>query len=267
MLVHAQAPAHMESLSVKDGLSQGFVTSMLQDKRGFMWFGTYDGLNRYDGYNVRRYTSKPFDQWSLQSSYITRLYEDDRELLWVGTHYGLYVFDPQTERFFNLSTAEYRLPPNTVENIRIDRYGTVFVQFPSENNRVGLYVLHLPSDFLHQLREKAPKLSGIVAEPLKSAPDLHQRANLTACIGDTMPVVIDGLERIFGYSQAKQMLLPLDLKTLPSTGTDADNFLWSKYHGYFYRRKLPDGRDSIYPPSVWYPVLPFRDIAKMAHEC
>lgn len=257
LAVCTQAQVHMDILSVEDGLSQGFVTNMLQDKRGFLWFGTFDGLNRYDGYTVRRFSSKPFDKWSLHSSYITKLYEDDRELLWVGTHYGLYVFDPLTERFFNLSLPEHHLPANSVESIIIDRYGSVFVQFPSENNSTGLFVLQLPPDFSTLLRQKDPVLKGIVAEPLKSSPGLYKSCRLLACIGDTMPVVVDGKEQVYGYSQAREMLLPIDLKALPLNGTDDDNFIWSKYQGYYYRRKLPDGRDSVYPPSKWYPVLPF----------
>lgn len=254
-----QAQNQMKTLGVEDGLSQGFVTCMLQDKQGFMWFGTYDGLNRYDGYTVRRFTSKPFDPWSLQSSFITKLYEDDRELLWVGTHHGLYVFDPLTERFFNLSLPEHQLPANPVEKIIIDREGTVFVQFPTEINRPGLYIIQLPPDFKRRLRQMERPLSGITAALVKTPANFRPRSNLLACIGDTMPMVVDGAEGAYGYSQTKRMLQPIDLKALPEATTDDHNLLWGKYQGHHFRRRLPDGRDTVYPPWKWYDFIPLND--------
>jgi GAF domain-containing protein/ligand-binding sensor domain-containing protein len=77
-----------EHLSLEQGLSQSVVTSMLRDSRGFMWFGTQDGLNRYDGYEFVVYKHDPADPSSLSESYIAALHEDASGALWIGTYGG-----------------------------------------------------------------------------------------------------------------------------------------------------------------------------------
>src|SRR5688572_12981239 len=91
-LLHATAQAtlptkalHFEALTINDGLSQGMITCMLQDRYGFMWFGTKDGLNRYDGYQFVVYRRNDADKNSLSDNYINSLFEDSRGRLWVGT--------------------------------------------------------------------------------------------------------------------------------------------------------------------------------------
>ena len=87
-------------LTITDGLSQNAVQAILQDRRGFMWFGTKDGLNRYDGYQFVVFRHDPFDSTSLTDSDILALFEDPSGTLWVGTHVGgLNRFDRKTERF------------------------------------------------------------------------------------------------------------------------------------------------------------------------
>ena len=85
-------------LTTNDGLSQGYVVDILQDRRGFMWFATRDGLNRYDGYTFVVYKHDPNDPDSLSSNFLQDLMEDDRGNLWVATSTGVNRFDPTTER-------------------------------------------------------------------------------------------------------------------------------------------------------------------------
>lgn len=85
-------------LTTNDGLSQGYVTAILQDRRGFMWFATRDGLNRYDGSTFVVYKHNPNDPGSLNSNFIQDLMEDDSGCLWIGTDTGVNKFDPTTER-------------------------------------------------------------------------------------------------------------------------------------------------------------------------
>jgi len=75
-------------LTIEDGLSQNAVYALLQDRQGFMWMGTKDGLNRYDGSAVTVYRHDPFDPATLSSSYVTALLEDTRGGFWVGTQDG-----------------------------------------------------------------------------------------------------------------------------------------------------------------------------------
>jgi ligand-binding sensor domain-containing protein len=86
-------------LTTNDGLSQGYVTAILQDRRGFMWFATRDGLNRYDGNTFVVYKNNPNDPTSLSSNFIQALMEDVHGDLWIATNTGVNRFDPTIERF------------------------------------------------------------------------------------------------------------------------------------------------------------------------
>jgi hypothetical protein len=85
-------------LTTNDGLSQGYVTAILQDRRGFMWFATRDGLNRYDGNTFVVYKNNANDPGSLSSNFLQDLLEDDHGYLWIATDTGVDKFDPTTER-------------------------------------------------------------------------------------------------------------------------------------------------------------------------
>lgn len=88
-----------EHLSVTDGLSQMSVVSVTQDADGFLWFGTRDGLNRYDGYEFRIFRHELHDTTSISDSYIRCMANDRDGRLWVGTTNGLNRYDPRTGRF------------------------------------------------------------------------------------------------------------------------------------------------------------------------
>ena len=87
-----------DHLSVTDGLSQMSVVSVVQDADGYLWFGTRDGLNRYDGSSIRIFQC--FDPATGHGdSNISSLYEDTERRLWCGTDRGIYIYTPLTERF------------------------------------------------------------------------------------------------------------------------------------------------------------------------
>ena len=75
-------------ITITDGLSQGMVTKILQDRYGFMWFSTKDGLNQYDGYRFRIYRHDPEDSGTLSENFVQTIYEDRKGRLWVGTSSG-----------------------------------------------------------------------------------------------------------------------------------------------------------------------------------
>jgi ligand-binding sensor domain-containing protein/signal transduction histidine kinase len=89
-----------EHLSIEDGLSQSSARVIFQDSRGFLWFGTEDGLNRYDGYAFNIYKSEPGNPNSLSDGWITAIVEDKDGYLWIGTRLGgLNRYDPYNEQF------------------------------------------------------------------------------------------------------------------------------------------------------------------------
>ena len=106
-------------LTTNDGLSQGYVTAILQDRRGFMWFATRDGLNRYDGNGFVVYKHNPNDPGSLSSNFIEDLVEDDHGYLWISTNTGVNKFDPISDRF----TRYFHDPknPNSIGGTYITR--------------------------------------------------------------------------------------------------------------------------------------------------
>ncbi len=88
------------SLSTEDGLSNNTVTCILQDSQGFMWFGTEDGLNRYDGYSFTIYRHSPIEANGLINNNISCLIQDKNGIIWIGTKGGgLNRYDPRTDPF------------------------------------------------------------------------------------------------------------------------------------------------------------------------
>jgi len=93
-------PFRFNRISTEQGLSSSEVWSVLRDRRGFMWFGTLDGLNRYDGYKMKVFKHALTDPASLSDDKIRTLYEDRAGTLWIGTwNGGLNRYDPESETF------------------------------------------------------------------------------------------------------------------------------------------------------------------------
>ncbi len=101
--IHAQ-PYYFTHYQVENGLSNNTVLCIMQDHLGFMWFGTRDGLNRFDGLSFKVFRSDPSDSTSIGSNAIMSLSEDNNKI-WIGTEKGLFVFDELTERFTQFKNA------------------------------------------------------------------------------------------------------------------------------------------------------------------
>jgi ligand-binding sensor domain-containing protein len=98
----------MIKLTVDDGLSQGFVTSIVQDKAGFIWVGTLNGLNRYDGYDFKVYRNDPGKQYQLLSNTIRSVYTDEGGRLWIVCQDGVQYYDEKVDGF--VTPAELNHP-------------------------------------------------------------------------------------------------------------------------------------------------------------
>jgi len=101
--LHSQtADIKFEHITAEDGLSSNIVYDIIQDSRGFMWFATPDGLNRYDGHSIKIYKHSPFDTHSISVNWTQEIYEDRFGELWIATVYGgVNRFDPETEKFIS----------------------------------------------------------------------------------------------------------------------------------------------------------------------
>ncbi len=128
---NAQKHINFETLSLEDGLSQSSVNCILQDSQGFMWFGTLDGLNRYDGYQVMVYRNNPEDSTSIADNAISCLYQDQQDRLWIGiTNGGLSRYDKINEIFINYTFEpenNYSISTNDVHSIAEDNNGTLWI--------------------------------------------------------------------------------------------------------------------------------------------
>ncbi len=117
-------------ISIRDGLSQNTVKCILKDHRGFMWFGTEDGLNRFDGYRFHAYRVQPGNEKALLNDGINCLLEDSKGVLWIGTNGGgLSRYDPRSDSFDNFVHLEDN---NTISNNGItslveDRKGNLWI--------------------------------------------------------------------------------------------------------------------------------------------
>lgn len=101
-------PYYFRHYQVENGLSHNSVICAMQDKRGFMWFGTKDGLNRFDGYSFKTFRKNAADSNSIGNNFIQSLYQDKQGNFYVGTDKGLYQYNEKTEGFSLLpSTKEH----------------------------------------------------------------------------------------------------------------------------------------------------------------
>jgi ligand-binding sensor domain-containing protein/signal transduction histidine kinase len=107
---------------VENGLSNNAVICSVQDKQGFLWFGTKDGLDRFDGYSFKIFRNDPDDKGSIGSNFIHCLYEDKNGILWAGTENGLYRYDATTESFSVLATE----PIAHIRDIKMDNQGNLW---------------------------------------------------------------------------------------------------------------------------------------------
>ncbi len=95
-----------EKITTFDGLANNNVSGIIQDKRGFIWFSTNDGINRYDSKEFRLFEYEPFNPDSLRNNFIkTIFYDYDKDFIWIGTKEGLCILNPVTEKILNVSLS------------------------------------------------------------------------------------------------------------------------------------------------------------------
>ncbi|MBI9072213.1 MAG: SpoIIE family protein phosphatase [Melioribacteraceae bacterium] len=158
-----------EHFNSEHGLSQSTVNAIVQDKKGFLWFGTEDGLNRYDGYNFKVYYPEIKNSNSLSHNFILALFEDTDDCLWIGTNGGgLNKFDKVHNKFtvykHDLNDIN-SLSSNIVTGIYKDKNGIIWVgtdnglnKFDERKNKLVRYISSkhnnsISSDYISVIKE------------------------------------------------------------------------------------------------------------------
>ncbi len=138
-LVAQKRQLTFERFTLAEGMSQSSVVAIEQDHDGYMWFGTSDGLNRYDGYSFKIYLNDPTDSTTLSDNRIRSLYCDRSGNLWVGTHLGLNLLKRGEQKFRifeNKKDDTTSLSSNIINAVCEDTDGLIWVATSSELNRM-----------------------------------------------------------------------------------------------------------------------------------
>ncbi len=135
----------LQQFSIENGLSQSTVTDIAQDKQGFLWLGTQDGLNRFDGYQFRVYRDSDKTRSQLPHDYITRIVVTENGDLWIGTQHGLAVYNSELDK---LTTFPLNLFNDKVNDLVIDgndlwvgSASGLYVLSPNENEFIRVDVV------------------------------------------------------------------------------------------------------------------------------
>ena len=142
-----------QQLTFKEGISQSEIYCFLEDSRGFMWFGTVDGLNRYDGYQVGVFHTDKNNPNSISHNTIRCLAEDELGRIWIGTDDGLCVYDTRLEKFFQIPLKEVNRSRLTINTSLIYK-GQLLI-----GTSMGLMMLNINTQELEQIERSVNLLS------------------------------------------------------------------------------------------------------------
>ena len=144
----ASSSLSFKRYQVEDGLSHNTVWCAMQDSYGFIWFGTSDGLNCYNGRTNKVYRNVLNDKYSLENNFVQALFEEENRNIWVGTNWGLYIYDRNQDRFtyFNKKTSYGVLISSEVKKIIKTQNGLIWIATLGQ----GLFIYDPKTDVLTQ---------------------------------------------------------------------------------------------------------------------
>jgi signal transduction histidine kinase/ligand-binding sensor domain-containing protein len=148
-----------ERITAENGLSNNAVYQVIQDKKGFLWFLTGNGLNRYDGYDFKIYSYDPADSNSLAAGLFYSLVQDKNGLLWFNSeNEGIYSFNPVTEKFIhyrNNTKDRNSLKDDLTQGLAVDKAGTIWIATQSGLDKLDPQT----NTFTHITHERNEKTS------------------------------------------------------------------------------------------------------------
>jgi signal transduction histidine kinase/ligand-binding sensor domain-containing protein len=157
-----------EKISIDQGLSQSTVYSIVQDSKGYLWFGTEDGLNRFDGYQFTVFMNSATDNSSISNNRVIAVFEDSKQNLWAGTlGGGLNKFNYQTNsfrRYTHNNTNGNSIPSNVVMSIAEDQKGDLLIGTAGG----GLGVYNLEQDLFTNYTQNQTKANSLPGNLVRS---------------------------------------------------------------------------------------------------
>jgi ligand-binding sensor domain-containing protein/two-component sensor histidine kinase len=195
LCVHAQTPTlKLNSYTINEGLSQNQVFSIIQDKQGFIWLGTDEGLNRFDGYEFKVYKHEENNANSVIDNSIHSLEVGDDSIIWIGTSNGISKYDPRTEKMeqLHVSYDDPKKPKGTAVNeIKKDKNGNIWIAYLGSG--IDVYDIK-KKEFFHytEHRNDAYRINNDYVIALQFMPDgsalLGTRAGIQVINKDGYPI-------------------------------------------------------------------------------
>jgi ligand-binding sensor domain-containing protein len=149
------SPVKFQHITSVDGLMHNSIVAILQDSKGFMWFGTNNGLYKYNGYDFQYYSHSPDDAHTLLNRGIKVLYEDKKGTVWVGTEEGLCRYNEENDAFDRNLNRDKNISESITHGVNCiyeDRDGLIWV-----GTKVGLYQLKLIESGAYSVKETNSK--------------------------------------------------------------------------------------------------------------
>ena len=207
-------------LTVQDGLSQSWVISIYQDKYGFMWFGTNEGLNKYDGYNFTVYKNNTEDKSTISNNGISSIYEDTKGNLWIGTENGVNLYDRNKDRFIYLNSLSHKV---IVDFLELEN-GKIFIV--SRNKGLYLYDLAKDSVTSSWTGEKdnlsSDDLSDICTD---------DNGNIWVASANGLNLLISKSDTFISFKNKKNSNSTIADNNIESLYIDGENRMWVGTHG------------------------------------
>lgn len=222
-----------DRLTIDNGLSQSAVNCIIQDCRGFMWFGTQDGLNRFDGKKFTVYKNDKSNNSSISNNFVYALFEDKDNNLWVGTINGLNRYDRRSDCFerFMSDNEPGSFPVDHIRSICQDNAGMLYLATYGG----GLTIFDLSSERFNTIGFDTGKPDGLSYGKLNC---LHKMGDGNLLIGtwggglDKYEVIAKKFSKIILTSEQEESVSHRRINNISS---DAEGFIWVSTNGSLFR--------------------------------
>jgi signal transduction histidine kinase/ligand-binding sensor domain-containing protein len=233
--LHAQVKilTDYERLTIAHGLSNNEIHCLFQDSRGFLWIGTANGLNRYDGYDFTVFKHEPGDSTSIAFSWVNAIYEDRGKRLWIATAAGLSRFDSDTETFTNYKhdpNDPNSLSGNEITALHEDANGNLWIGVRAIHHHWGLNKLDTTGKFIrYKLNQNEPMLPASYVTFI--AEDLHRQLWIGTEAGG-LKKFDPATEQITHYMHAPTDINSISHQSVVQGCMDKHGTLWLGFWGH-----------------------------------